>query len=912
MEPQSIDRIFWDAAQLGSAEERRAYLDRACSGDVRLRRKVEQLLAARAKAEGFLEGPGLPLAATAIERPVREGPGTAIGPYKLLEQIGEGGFGVVFMAEQQQPLRRKVALKVLKPGMDTRQVIARFEAERQALALMDHPHIAKIFDAGQTASGRPYFVMELVKGLPVTDFCDQARLPVRERLKLFVVVCRAVQHAHQNAIIHRDIKPSNVLVTLHDGTPVVKVIDFGIAKARGAPLTDKTLFTGFAQLIGTPLYMSPEQAALSGLDVDTRSDVYSLGVLLYELLTGTTPFDKERLRTAGYDEICRIIREEEPARPSAQMNTLGPAATAVSANRGSDPKRLGQLFRGELDWIVVKALEKDRNRRYESANALALDVERFLHDEPVAACPPSAMYRVGKFARRHKTGLTFTGLLLLAVLLPGAGAVWVMSDRAARSAAAEQEVTRALEEAATLQAQAKWPEALGAVKRAEGLLAGGGSDELRRRARELHSDLEMVLRLEEIRFPDAAGGVEESLVDHAATEAKLARAFREYGIDLESQEPAEAAERMRARPIRQQLAVALDHWLKIRTSMPEGNRKANEPLRKRLLAVVRAADPDQWRNQVRDALGRRDIDAVRKLAASPRIGELPVYTLSLLANVLESAGASRESVYVCQQARHKYPDDAEINFQLGWALDHRQSPPSDSDLGEVVRFYTVARALRPRNVALHQFLGEALCRQGKLDEAVAVFAKAIELSPDEVLHHYRLAAAQLAANDRGGYRSTCAAMLHRFGRTEKADVAHRVAWTTALAGDAVPDLDRPVRIAEAALRRDPAADGSCLALGAALYRAGRFPEASRHLDQADGAAQQTSTKQAAHSPAYVWFFLAMTHQRLGNAERAREWLGKATKRAEAENPENGRDWIRRLTLRLLRRETEELVLGKKN
>src|SRR5207245_184061 len=286
----------------------------------------------------------------------REGPGTIIGPFKLLEQIGEGGFGVVFMAEQHQPVRRKVALKVIKPGMDSRQVVARFEAERQALALMDHPNIARVFDGGETAGGRPFFVMELVKGLPITDFCDQIQLPINERLELFLNVGQAVQHAHQKGIIHRDLKPSNVLVTLHDGTPMVKVIDFGIAKATGQPLTDKTLFTNFAQLIGTPQYMSPEQAALTGLDVDTRSDIYSLGVLLYELLTGTTPFDKDRFKEAGYDEIRRIIREEEPPKPSTRLSTLGQAATTVSTHRKSDPKRLSQLFRGDLDWSVKTAL----------------------------------------------------------------------------------------------------------------------------------------------------------------------------------------------------------------------------------------------------------------------------------------------------------------------------------------------------------------------------------------------------------------------------------------------------------------------------------------------------------------------------------------------------------------------------
>jgi len=443
-ETPAIDTIFCAAVEIGAPEQRAAYIAQACGHDDDLRARVEKLVDAHLRAGSFLEAPAAELraltqsgspvlrgegkgergVATIDEPAITERPGTVIGPYKLLEQIGEGGFGVVFMAEQTHPVRRKVALKVLKPGMDSRQVVARFEAERQALALMDHPNIAHVFDGGETATGRPYFVMELVRGIPITDFCDHNHLPVRERLGLFISVCQAVQHAHHKGIIHRDLKPTNVLVTLHDGTPVPRVIDFGIAKATGQQLTDKTLFTNFSQMVGTPLYMSPEQAEMSGLDMDTRTDIYSLGVLMYELLTGTTPFDKERLRTAAYDEIRRIIREEEPAKPSTRMSTLGQAAKTASVNRKSDPHRLSQLFRGELDWIVMKALEKDRNRRYESASAFAADVQRYLNDEAVLACPPSAMYRFRKLARRNRRTLAMGSVLVLAALV-GIGALAV-------------------------------------------------------------------------------------------------------------------------------------------------------------------------------------------------------------------------------------------------------------------------------------------------------------------------------------------------------------------------------------------------------------------------------------------------------------------------------------------------------
>jgi serine/threonine protein kinase len=406
------ESVFAEAQGIQDSQERAEFLDQACAGDVDLRRSVESLLAAY-NAGQFLESPA---PGTTADQPITERPGTVIGPYRLMEQIGEGGMGLVFVAEQQQPVRRKVALKVIKPGMDTRQVIARFEAERQALAMMDHPNIAKVHDGGETTGGRPYFVMELVKGAPITEYCDQNQAPIRERMELYLHVCQAVQHAHQKGIIHRDIKPSNVLIMSQDGTPVVKIIDFGVAKAIGQQLTDKTIYTQFTQLVGTPLYMSPEQAGQSGVDVDTRSDIYSLGVLLYELLTGTTPFDRERLKEAGYDEIRRIIREEEPPKPSTRISTLGQAATTVSTNRKSDPKRLSQLVRGELDWIVMKCLEKDRNRRYETASALAADVERYLRDEPVQACPPSAWYRFRKLARRNKGPMLAASLVVLALI----------------------------------------------------------------------------------------------------------------------------------------------------------------------------------------------------------------------------------------------------------------------------------------------------------------------------------------------------------------------------------------------------------------------------------------------------------------------------------------------------------------
>ncbi len=439
-------QIFLDALDCPSSDELARFLDQACAGDGPVRARVEDLLRAHHAAGRFLHGSPT----EAITRhELTEGPGTVIGPYKLLQQIGEGGMGVVFMAEQIHPVQRTVALKIIKPGLDTRQVIARFEAERQAVAMMDHPNIAKVHDAGATENGRPYFVMELVQGVPITVYCDQCNLTTNERLELFISVCQAVQHAHQKGVIHRDIKPTNVLVAIQDGRPAPKIIDFGVAKAISQRLTEHTLMTAFAQIVGTPLYMSPEQAELSPLGVDIRSDIYSLGVLLYELLTGTTPFDKERLHAASYDELRRIIREEEPPRPSARISTLAAdLASTVADHRRTDARRLRQTVRGELDWIVMKCLEKDRNRRYESAGSLARDIERYLHDEPVQACPPSAAYRLKKFIRRNKVGVFASSAVVIAVVagLALATAGFVQARRQAQISAAEAAKATAISE----------------------------------------------------------------------------------------------------------------------------------------------------------------------------------------------------------------------------------------------------------------------------------------------------------------------------------------------------------------------------------------------------------------------------------------------------------------------------------
>jgi eukaryotic-like serine/threonine-protein kinase len=479
--------IFHAALEFGDPAQRSLYLEQACAGDPALKQHIEGMLAMHGKLGSFLEAPSQVLGAAAAAC-LTESPGTVIGRYKLLQQIGEGGMGTVYMAEQTEPVQRKVALKIIKPGMDSRQIIARFEAERQALALMDHPNIARVLDGGTTEEGargegrgtseqgdlaprpsplvahpsslapRPYFVMELVKGVPITAYCDAHHLTPRARLRLCLTVCQAVQHAHQKGIIHRDLKPSNVLVAEYDHTPVVKVIDFGVAKAVGPKLTERTLFTEYGQIIGTVEYMSPEQAKLNALDIDTRSDIYALGVLLYELLTGTTPLEQARLRQAPFDEALRLVREEEPPTPSNRLSTLA-ELPAVATNRGVEPRELSGLVRGELDWIVMKCLEKERDRRYESASALAADIERYLNDEPVAAGPLSRTYRLRKFVRRHRGAvLAASSIALLLVLgIIGTTTGLAFADRArhdALDAQQKEETQRRLAETRDAETQA--------------------------------------------------------------------------------------------------------------------------------------------------------------------------------------------------------------------------------------------------------------------------------------------------------------------------------------------------------------------------------------------------------------------------------------------------------------------------
>jgi hypothetical protein len=493
--PSVVEDLFLAALEKAAPEERAAFLNAACKDDSDLRRRVERLLEAHPKAGGFLDGPARPDGeATAGYFPPGEQVGTVIaGRYKLLEQIGEGGMGTVWVAEQTQPVRRKVALKLIKAGMDSKSVLSRFEAERQALALMDHPNIAKVLDGGTTESGRPFFVMEYVKGVPITKYCDDARLSIVERLALFVPVCQAVQHAHQKGIIHRDLKPSNILICLYDGKPVPKVIDFGLAKAIHQPLTECTLHTAHGVMMGTPLYMSPEQAEFNNLDVDTRTDVYALGVILYELLTGTTPLEKQRFKEAAWQEMLRLIKEEEPQRPSARLS-CSLTLPNLAAQRQLEPIKLTKLVRGELDWIVMRCLEKNRSRRYDTANGLARDVERYLADELVEARPPTAWYRLRKFGRKHRVGLTTTAAFAVLLIVAASVSSWLAIQAKRAEGVAEDKREEAVTE--TRRADRNAATLTGVIM---------GSDENRRNLELTAASLQIDLDLNEIHADQKLG-----------------------------------------------------------------------------------------------------------------------------------------------------------------------------------------------------------------------------------------------------------------------------------------------------------------------------------------------------------------------------------------------------------------------
>ena len=716
IDPEKAREIFVEAVRREPAE-RADLLAARCGGDDDLRRRVENLLRANDEAGSFLDWPAAADDPTDTHRPARGGGsldvGTVIRPYKLVELIGEGGMGAVWLAQQTDPVKRLVALKVIKAGMDSKQVVARFEAERQALAMMDHPNIAKVHDAGATPDGRPFFVMELVKGVPITRFCDDHRLTAHQRLELFVPVCHAIQHAHQKGVIHRDIKPSNVLVALYDDRPVPKVIDFGVAKAAGPALTEQTLHTGFGAVVGTVEYMSPEQATFNQLDIDTRSDIYSLGVLLYELLTGSPPFSKRELERAGMLEMLRMIREDEPSKPSAKLSTADGLPT-LAANRGTEPARLTRQVRGELDWIVMKALEKDRARRYETANGFAMDAQRYLADEPVLACPTSTIYRLKKFVRRNRARLA--AVAALGLLLVGAsGYAWYADRQAAVRERVEQaRLERNAEAVANLLVQCedalradRADRAGVALDAAERRAADGGAEELADRLARCRADLDL---LRELDSADAFHGtpVGRRLPRVREIVPRWRAALAAYGVPPDG-DPATSAGRLNGSLVRDRALTALDLWLAADPSPG-------------LRAVLRAMDPDPYRDAVRDAIAARDNPAVAALAARPDALAQPGRFAAVLG--WHAAVPVERRRAVLQAALRARPGDLRLLVSMASSYAGRRR-----DAAERVRWLQAAVGAHPESPMAHNNLGTVLDDLKDIDGAIAAYQEAIRLDP---------------------------------------------------------------------------------------------------------------------------------------------------------------------------------------
>lgn len=758
---KSEETLFAAAIELPLAE-REKFIERECGSDEGLKNRLRKLLRSHDQTNSLLD----PQKPEADQTPTENVEGQFIGKYRLLQKIGEGGFGAVYMAEQREPVQRTVALKIIKPGMDTDSVIARFEAERQALAMMEHPNIARVFDGGTIETSnilgggpRPYFVMELVKGVPVTEYCDRNSLSTRDRLRLFIDICKAVQHAHQKGIIHRDLKPSNVMVTLHDGEPVVKVIDFGVAKAIHHRLTEKTMFTEYGQMIGTPQYMSPEQAEMSGLDVDTRSDVYSLAVLLYELLTGTTPLQANSLRKAGYAEMQKLIRDQEPEKPSLRLSSVGDNLTVIAKHRSVSPDRLSREVRGDLDWIVMKGLEKDRRRRYESPINFARDIERALNDQPVEAGPPSFSYRLKKFTWRHRKKLALAAAGLILLLSIGGWSAMNTKAWLDRQNRESNQLSQAVFNAENLLELAarnssgnteEWLAAQSAHQRVKDLMDGTiAKSDVQESAKTF---FEQFAQADQNR--QFARDVENLLINRATSmdlpswtrmESEFREIFKKRGLDLDKMDPATVGETIRDSNDQVQLADALELWMGTRGQMATfGGPRLTKEIMQPWTEAIYVADPDPLRTGIRRVVYQADpatTEHLDELVERCDLTEAMPRTLSWLAITYQMARNPKRSNEIHLMSLKQHPDDLMLNFDFALTLS------AQKDWNRAIRYYMRCTALRPELPGIWRGLGNCYRENGELELSRDSLEYAVKLQPDHGPGYLDLAETCLAQND---------------------------------------------------------------------------------------------------------------------------------------------------------------------